>query len=311
MTRPGPDLGLDIGATLSKIARQERGNGAAAEFEFLPSSDLRAVAERVTKLCPERIGITGGGSARLSSRLSYCLRDLRNLRDIRCVNEFEAWGAGAAQLLAAREAEPTIGRPGSGERFLLVSLGTGTSILLIDGDRVTRVGGTALGGGTVVGLGRALTGAAFEELCSLAQLGSAAAVDLRVADIYGPGGIQGPGGPDQIALAGELTAANFGKLASRVERPDRSFEVEEASRADLAAGVMGLVGENVALICAGLAAASDTKTIVFGGSTVRDNPQLVEVVREVTTLCGLHVCFLPNGEFAGALGALELARAPA
>ena len=64
MTQPGPDLGLDIGATLAKIARQERGNGAAAEFEFLPSSDLRAVADRVVQLSPARTGITGGGAAR-------------------------------------------------------------------------------------------------------------------------------------------------------------------------------------------------------------------------------------------------------
>lgn len=299
MTQPGPDLGLDIGATLAKIARQDRGNPAATEFEFLPSSDLRAVTERVTKLSPKRIGITGGGSAQLSSLLSGHVRDLR---DLRCVNEFEAWGAGAAQLLGANRAEPIVGRPSSRDRFLLVSLGTGTSILQIDGDRVTRVGGTALGGGTVVGLGGALTGATFEELCSLAQEGSASAVDLRVSDIYGP---------NEFALAGELTAANFGKLARKAERRDGRFEATKASRADLATGVMGLVGENVALICAGLAAVTETKTIVIGGSTVRDNPRLVDVLHEVMTLCGLHVCFLPNGEFAGALGALELARAPA
>ena len=303
MMQPRLDLGLDIGATLAKIARQERGNAPATEFEFLPSSDLRAVAARVTELSPERVGVTGGGAARLSSLLSHALRDVQDVRcDLRCVNEFEAWGAGAAQLLAARQAEPMLGEPAARERFLLVSLGTGTSILLIDGDRVTRAGGTALGGGTVVGLGGALTGAAFEELCSLAQQGSASAVDLRVSDIYGP---------QEFALAGDLTAANFGKLAGRAEHRDGFFEATETGRADLAAGVMGLVGENVALICAGLAAVSDTKRVVFGGSTLRDNPRLVEILREVTKLCGLHVCFLPNGEFAGALGALELARAPA
>ena len=294
MSDSGPDLGLDLGATLAKIARRSHVDVDDAEFEFLPSSDLRAVADRVAKLSPSRMGITGGGAVRLSALLGCHARR---------VDEFEAWGAGAGRLLSAEDSDDTSVEPVANERFLLVSIGTGTSVLLIDADRTTRVGGTALGGGTVVGLGGALTGAAFEELCNLARAGSAAAVDLRVADIYGP---------DELPLAGDLTAANFGKLAREAANGDGTRAIASARRrADLAAGVMGLVGENVALICAGLAAATDTTRIVYAGFTLRDNPRLVEVLSEVTALCGRRACFLPNGEFAGALGALELAHAPA
>jgi type II pantothenate kinase len=294
MTDPGPELGLDIGATLAKVARRSRAGVDATEFEFLPSSDLAAVADRVAQLCPSRIGITGGGATRLSELLTGHARR---------IGEFEAWGTGANRLLSSSGSDAPEGAPVDQQRFLLVSLGTGTSVLRIDADGAQRVGGTPLGGGTVVGLGAALTGATFEELCALAQGGSAAGVDLRVADIYGP---------HEIPLAGDLTAANFGKLARELTRAAGAPALASAERrADLAAGVMGLVGENIALICAGLAAATDAKSIVYAGFTLRDNPRLIEILSEVTALCGCLACFLPNGEFAGALGALELAHAPA
>lgn len=277
------ELGLDVGATLAKLALQ-RGEGAETSFELLPSSDLTVVAAHVQALAPSRVGVTGGGAARLAPMLECQTHG---------ASEFDAWGAGARELLAGAD-----GRPAPGEKFLLVSLGTGTSILLVDGDTATRVGGTALGGGSVVGLGGALTGMGFKKLCALASRGDAGQVDLRVSDIYGP---------DQIPLAGDLTAANFGKLA-RDYAQGPVGEPSEDEMAHRAAGVMRLVGENVALICAGLAAATKTARVVYGGSTLRENDRLVEVLAEVTTLCGLQSCFLPRGGFAGALGALELAR---
>jgi pantothenate kinase len=83
------------------------------------------------------VGLTGGGAGKLERQL-----DGQTLR----VNEFAAWGDGAAELLRRLEL-------GSARRYLLVSLGTGTSVMLVDGMAVNRIGGTALGGGTVVGLG--------------------------------------------------------------------------------------------------------------------------------------------------------------
>jgi pantothenate kinase len=72
---------------------------------------------------------------------------------------------------------------------------------------------------------------------------------------------------------------------------------------------MGLVGENIALICGGLAAATQVTRIVFGGSTLRANPTLVDVLREITRALGREPTFLSHGEHAGALGALLLADA--
>lgn len=270
-------VGLDLGASLTKIA--VRRPGAAPEFRLLPSDDEGAIRGALTALGVTRVGVTGGGGEWLARELGSAV----------AVNEFAAWGAGAGAMLATCEAEPP-------QRYLLVSLGTGTSVLLVDGLSVTRVGGTALGGGTLLGLAAGLIGTSdYERVVALARKGSRRAVDLLVSDIYRAGG---------IPLAGDLTASNFGKLARRLA------EGERVAPTDLAHALMGLLGENVALVCAGLAAAAQVRRIVFGGTTLRGNDALVEIVGAITRALGREPVFLPQGEFAGALGALLLAHPP-
>lgn len=245
----------------------------------MPAAALGDIAETITRATPERIGVTGGGSTELGRLLS---------RDVFPVNEFAAWGAGSTALLKEQ-----LGQDLTIERHLVVSVGTGTSVMLVDGLAVTRVGGTALGGGTVVGLGSLLTGrSGFAHIAELASTGRRRNVDLLVSDIYRAG---------EIPLAGDLTAANFGKiLRTGPEEPRPAAE-------DLAHALMGLVGENIALICGGLATATQVSRIVFGGSTLRSNPGLTDVLREITRAIGREPIFLAQGEQAGALGALLLA----
>jgi type II pantothenate kinase len=275
-----PDLrrvvGVDVGATLAKIALRNR-HDAAPEFDLVPSQAPAKVMEAVFRLAPHRVGLTGGGAAELARLLPW---------DTARVNEFAAWGSGAAALLRSNGGVPA-------ERYLLVSLGTGTSIMLVDGMAVTRVGGTALGGGTLVGLGAQLAGErGFEELAALAAQGARQRVDLLVSDIYRPG---------EIPLAGELTASAFGKLA-RWEAGS-----EPPRREDLTQALMGLIGENVALLCGGLAAATQVRRIVYAGSTLRRNPTLCAILSQITLALGREPVLLQGGEFAGALGALLLA----
>ncbi len=267
-------VGIDSGASLTKVAIR---SGNETVHRVLPAGDALPAEQLVGELAPRRIGLTGGGAAELARRLGA--------EAVR-VNEFAAWGAGAAALLGAEGREAP--RP-----FLLVSLGTGTSVMLADRLSVNRVGGTALGGGTVMGLGALLLGSAsFDDISALAARGDRRNVDMLVSDIYRPG---------EIALTGDLTAANFGKPVLRNgHRP---------APEDVAAAIMGLVGENVALICAGLAAPHAIRHIVFGGSTLRDNPSLRDVLHDITRAFGREPVFLERGEYAGAVGALELAAA--
>jgi type II pantothenate kinase len=269
----GGAAGVDWGATLAKLAVQRPGE--PTELRLLPVSDAPACLEALSKLDADCIGVTGGGARRL----------LRALAGARAVGEFEAMAAGAAALLAEA------GQP-SGQH-LLVSLGTGTSVLRVDGDSVTRIGGTALGGGTLLGLAAGLTGIDdYERVVALAQQGARSTVDLLVSDVYGDG---------ESPVPGSFIAASFGRLPRRLAAGERIAD------ADVAQALIGLLAENVARVCAGLATAAGLSRIVYVGSTLRNNPMLVGGLALLTRALGHEPLFPARGEFAGALGALRLA----
>ena len=109
-----------------------------------------------------------------------------------------------------------------------------------------------------------------------------ARVDLLVGDVY-----RGADAP----LLRDLTAASFAKLASR--RPE-----------DLAHALMGLVGENVALLCGGFARGlADRGRGVLRLHADRRTRRCARIVAEITTLFGHQPCFLAGGAFCGAVGA--------
>lgn len=270
--------GVDVGATLAKIAAR-RGPGPPG-FRLLSASAPDEIARAVVALAPATLGLCGCGAGDVAERLP---------RDAVRVPEFDAWGLGAAELLRHEEAPAP-------EPVLLASVGTGTSILLVEGGRARRLGGTALGGGALVGLGRAMLGTgAFEDLARLARQGDRRRVDLLVSDIYRGGS----------PLPGHLTAASLGKLAREGGGGLPTPPGDERTRADLAHAATGLVGENVALLCAALATAAGAKSILFAGSTLRANPALVSILCDVAgAASGLPATALRDGEFSGALGAL-------
>lgn len=268
VSAPSVTVGIDAGATLTKLVRRD-GETTVAR---LPSADLDAVRAQIAAWAPARVGLTGGGATRLAAALDGVA--------LQHTGEFDAWAAGAA-LAAAAEG---VTLP---SRHLLASLGTGTSVLQLGDGPVRRAGGTALGGGTVLGLGRLLLGESdFTAIAALAAAGDRRSVDLLVGDVY-----QDTASP----LLRELTAASFAKVGTTPRRED------------LAHALMGLVGENVALVCGGLARGAGVETIVFGGSTLDGNPALASIVATITTLFGHRAVLLRDGAFCGALGAAALA----
>ena len=261
-------VGVDAGASLCKLVLPRETEFSAAKF---PSADMRGVRACLREWKPERVMATGGGAARLE-------RELDGVR-INTVPEFAAWARGAP-LLAQREG---LELP---PHYLLVSLGTGTSVLSLDRGRVTRVGGSALGGGTLLGLGRLLLGVeTFDEICALAARGDRRRVDLLVGDIYPDG---------QVPLPPDLNASSFAKLDSR-------------EPADIAHALMGMLGENIALICGTLARSHGAQAVVYCGSTLIQNAELREILRWVTAAYGAQPHFLDSGAYCGAFGAAALA----
>lgn len=278
------DIGLDLGATLAKAVSAPPGEPLETfESELFAVGDLDALDRFLRERSVRGLAATGAGAHRLSERLG-------GSRHVWCVEEFEAWRIGEETLLRHADFVPTA-------PHLLVSLGTGTSILCVDSKGVSRVGGTALGGGTLQGLGQLLVNECdHDRLALLASLGSRTGVDLLVSDIYRPG---------EIGLDTELTASNFGR-------------VESNRREDLAQSLTRLVAENVGLLAGALATrlagtlserpAGGLLDVVYAGSTLSRTETLKSILTFVTRLAGARARFLPQGEFVGALGALVKAR---
>lgn len=261
-------VGIDAGATLCKLVRL----GETFDTACFASRDVEAVRACVARWRPSRVGVTGGGALALGASIAGL--------PVHTVGEFEAWARGS--VLVARQDGMALP-----PRCLVVSLGTGTSVLAVTGDSAVRVGGTAVGGGTVLGLGRLLLGiSSFEALVALADAGDRRRVDLLVGDVY-PLAAEAP-------LFRDLSAANFAKL-------------ESTDPADLASAIMGLVGETVALIAGSHAQRLGIDTIVYCGSTLQRNHALRAVVEDITTRFGHAPRFLPRGAHCGAAGAAAIA----
>lgn len=275
-------LGIDSGATLVKLCARK---GDALHFATWLSPSHERLAELVERVSPRRLGVTGCGSAALVKQLE-AITSAEAPSTIVNPIEFEAWARGANEMLA---------RSGQGADapYLLISVGTGTSALHIDGDRVERIGGTALGGGAALGLGYALLGVRTPEaLNALALRGARQNVDLMVSDLF-----------EDVAAVGAIIASAFGKLARHASSDGA---VERPSDEDLAAATLGIVADNIGLLVAAHANAVGVDRVVYGGSTLYAHPQMADTFRAFGIFTERETIVLEHGGHAGALGAMLL-----
>ncbi|CAE8711371.1 unnamed protein product, partial [Polarella glacialis] len=132
---------------------------------------------------------------------------------------------------------------------IIVNIGSGVSILRVDAGAkgepktFTRLGGTATGGATFLGLSKLLTSAkTFSEALELARRGDAAKVNKLVSDIYGHDGCE------NLGLPANMTAAHFGKLVRNEAR-------EGCNEADVAAALLIMVTQASAVLAKAFAQA--------------------------------------------------------
>lgn len=261
-------IGIDAGGTLTKIAYEERGHLHVRSY---PNDQLEKLIQWLQLTASAaKIFVTGGKSAQIKQRTKMNSTE---------VEEFDALVKGTRFLL---ETEKQI----TNSHFILASIGTGTSIFHVTPDSYERLFGTGIGGGTWMGLGKLLSGKDnFHELTELAATGNHKKSDLLVRDIYAP---------NEPPIAGDLTAANFGKAHMN----------SEADTSDHLAALLQLIGETVLQFAGQAAITKQVKTIVFIGSTLEGNSKLKQVLSSFQDSIPYEPVFLERGAYAGAIGAM-------
>ncbi len=229
-------LGLDIGGSTTKVVGFDA--GILIESVIVKASDplasayaglgrfLETSGRNLSEI--DQIMATGVGSSYLNGNLL----DRKTIN----VNEFESVGIGGIFLAGVPEA-------------VVVSMGTGTSLVEASGTGVRHIIGSGVGGGTLLGLAdRLIDVSDFETIDHLSQKGQLEKIDLTVGDLTQKQ-IQG--------LTPSTTASNFGKLVGLSE-PE-----------DVAAGIVNLVFQSVGTAAVLAARVCQLNTIVVTGNLTR------------------------------------------
>lgn len=219
----------------------------------------------------QQLAVTGGRHRALPERIGDCL--------VVGVGEVQAIGGGGQGLVMLA------GGDGSAP-LLVVSAGSGTAVVAARDDQYAHITGSGVGGGTLLGLARLLLGTTDPHtIDALALQGDPNGVDLSLADV-----ITGPIGQ----LPADATAVNFGRLA-RHDLPAR--------REDLAAALVTLVGQVIAVTAINAARAQQIERAVVTGH-LTDMPSVRRVLDLVGGYYGMPLILPPDAGYATALGAL-------
>lgn len=266
-------IGIDAGGTLIKIAYTENNQ---INFKKVSSLNMKEAVQWIQSTFEHPIiCVTGGKSKLLENLLPFPVQE---------IVEFEATCGGASYLMNKYEL------PIVEEGYILTNVGTGTSIHYIADQTYTRIGGTGVGGGTLMGLSYLLTGEKeYAQIIKEARNGKRDLIDLKVKDIYTD---------SEPPISGDLTASNFGNI-------NHHFETSKPISKDSIASIIGMIGETISTISCLAAQRFNTSSIIYIGSTFQDNPLLKQVIIEYTQLRDGNPFFMKNGEFSGAIGALQ------
>ncbi|CAI6066062.1 unnamed protein product [Clonostachys chloroleuca] len=162
--------------------------------------------------------------------------------------------------------------------FLLVDVGSGVSFYKVsDGSTWERVGGTTLGGASLMGLVALLTKARSpEEMLELAEQGQNSKVDKLIGDIYGTDYMG-------IGLRKTAVAATFGNVFGILGRAEREGKMqpegeEPFTDADICRSVLMAVFNNIAMLSCMQCENLGLSTICLQGSYLWDSDRVLQIL---------------------------------
>ncbi len=269
-------IGIDVGGSTTKIVgfRNENGKSTLIEPQFVRANDpVTSTYGAFGKFTDEnnlsikdidRIMMTGVGSSYVK----------RSLYGVECINvpEFNAIGHGGQYLSGLSNA-------------LVVSMGTGTALVHACRDKMTYLGGTGVGGGTLVGLSKLLLNAeVIEHIEEFSETGNIANIDLRIKDITA-GGVVG-------VLSGDLTASNFGNVS------------DLATKEDMSLGIMNMVYETIGMISVFAGRSVEVENVILTGNLTRLAfcKEKFDFFNRMKSTYGMNFIIPKRAEFATVIG---------
>lgn len=262
-------IGIDAGTSNIKIiAIDEQGQITNKEI-FKDSKIENALEEFIGQAEIEydeifKIALTG-------IKQREIIGDINNIKTVK-INEFEAMGKGATYLANTKNA-------------LIISIGTGTAFVKADEGKYTHIGGTGVGGGTLINLCKKLANLqSFNEIEKRIKNADISKIDLRLKDIQK--------NAINNLLPEEITVANFGKLQ------------EDANNDDITLGILNMVIETIGMM--GIFATQNTqnKNIIVIGC-ITELEYVKKVLDMLSNLQNVNFIIPENSEWAVALGAIQ------
>ena len=264
-------LGIDIGGTTTKIVGLDYAGTLLSTLRVQAGDPLTSLygafgsylsGNGLTLADVERVVLTGVGA-------SYVQGDIYGLPTC-VVDEFSASGTGALAMSGQ-------------DKAVVATMGTGTAFLFAEKGRgVRHLCGSGIGGGTLGGLCRKLVDMErFGQIKRLAEQGDLGRVDLTIKDISKNAA---------ATLDPDMTAANFGNLA------------EDATPADLAAGVVNLVLQAIGTMTVLACKCKNANTVILTGSMTTLS-QVKPNFEAFERLYGIRYIVPESATFATAIGA--------
>ncbi len=268
-------IGIDVGGSTTKIVgfRGSFERSSLIEPIFVRATDpVTATFGAFGKFLDEndltlddieRVKITGAGSSFIT----------KPIYDLPCskVAEFRAIGLGGLYLSGLDTA-------------VVASLGTGTALVYAkDGSAPRHLGGTGVGGGTLIGLSKRMLGMdTIEHIEELAKDGSVDMVDLKIGDIVNHEMIPG--------FTANTTASNFGKIS------------DIATPSDIALGIINLVFETIGMVSVFAARTYSVRDVVLTGNL--SGMQLAAVkFEQLNKMFGVNFVIPEYSRFGTVIGA--------